>query len=64
MRLSEAELLILLNQGKIVTKGDVDQHSEAVARVNFLKKWGRFDWKPRRLFAPSLHKREEDRGRL
>lgn len=38
MGFSEAELLILLNEGKIVTKGDIDQHSEAVARVNFKKK--------------------------
>lgn len=37
MGLSEAELLILLNKGKSVTKGDIDQHSEAVAHVNFLK---------------------------
>lgn len=35
--LSEAELLILLNKEKIVTKGDIDQHSEAVARVNVKK---------------------------
>lgn len=34
LRGSEAALLRLLNAGKIGTKGDTDQHGEAVARVN------------------------------